>query len=79
MPCKPRLTGGVKGHNIEEISLPGSAALCAESFSSVRLLARPAIGGMGPLPVKFTIDFSALALASQIYVKAVYYIRELMV
>ena len=28
MPRKPRLVGGVKGHNIKEITLPGSPALC---------------------------------------------------
>ena len=28
VPRKPRLVGGVKGHNINEISFPGSPALC---------------------------------------------------
>ena len=32
MPCKPRLLRGVKGHNQNEISFPGSAALWAGSF-----------------------------------------------
>jgi hypothetical protein len=31
-PDKPRLAGGVKGHNVDDISLPGSGALWAESF-----------------------------------------------
>jgi hypothetical protein len=32
-PEKPRLAGGVKGHNVDDISLPGSVALRAESFT----------------------------------------------
>jgi hypothetical protein len=32
-PDKPRLAGGVKGHNVDDISLPGSAALWAEGFT----------------------------------------------
>jgi len=32
VPRKPRLLGGVKGHNINEISFSGSAALWAGSF-----------------------------------------------
>jgi len=36
VPCKPRLVGGVKGHNINEISFPGSPALWAGSFTSRR-------------------------------------------
>jgi hypothetical protein len=33
VPRKPRLVGGVKGHNINEISFPGSPALWAgDSF-----------------------------------------------
>ena len=32
VPRKPRFVGGVKGHNIEENTLPGSAALWAGSF-----------------------------------------------
>jgi hypothetical protein len=33
VPHKPRLVGGVKGHNINEISFPGSPALWAGSFT----------------------------------------------
>ena len=34
VPHKPRLVGGVKGHNINEITLPGSPALMwAGSFN----------------------------------------------
>ncbi len=34
VPRKPRLVGGVKGHNMNEISFPGSPALIwAESFT----------------------------------------------
>jgi len=33
VPRKPRLVGGVKGHNINEISFPGSPALWAGSFT----------------------------------------------
>ena len=33
VPRKSRLVGGVKGHNIKEISFPGSPALCAGSFT----------------------------------------------
>ena len=32
MPRKPRLVGGVKGHNMNETSFPGSPALLAGSF-----------------------------------------------
>jgi hypothetical protein len=32
VPCKPRFVGGVKGHDVEENTLPGSAALWAGSF-----------------------------------------------
>jgi len=32
VPRKPRFVGGVKGHNVEENTLPGSAALWAGSF-----------------------------------------------
>jgi len=32
VPRKSRLVGGVKGHNVEENTLPGSAALWAGSF-----------------------------------------------
>ena len=32
VPRKPHLLGGVKGHNINEISFPGSTALWAGSF-----------------------------------------------
>jgi hypothetical protein len=31
-PDEPCLAGGVKGHNVNDISLPGSVALWAESF-----------------------------------------------
>jgi hypothetical protein len=31
-PDEPCLVGGVKGHNVNDISLPGSVALWAESF-----------------------------------------------
>ena len=31
---RPRLVGGVKGHNIKEISFPGSPGLCAGNFTS---------------------------------------------
>jgi hypothetical protein len=46
MPLKPRLLGGVTGHNYNEISLarillatacPGSPALWAESFNKIGL------------------------------------------
>jgi hypothetical protein len=30
----PRLAGGVKGHNIKEISFSGRTALCAGSFTN---------------------------------------------
>jgi hypothetical protein len=33
VPRKPRLVGGVKGHNMNEISSPGSPALWAGSFN----------------------------------------------
>ena len=33
VPRKPRPVGGVKGHNINEISFPGSPALWAGSFT----------------------------------------------
>jgi hypothetical protein len=33
VPRKPRPVGGVKGHNINDKSLPGSPALCAGSFT----------------------------------------------
>jgi len=33
VPRKPRLVGGVKGHNINEMSFPGSPALWAGSFT----------------------------------------------
>ena len=33
VPHKPRLVGGVKGHNINEITLPGSSGLWARSFN----------------------------------------------
>jgi hypothetical protein len=33
VPRKPRLVSGVKGHNINEISFPGSPALWAGSFT----------------------------------------------
>ena len=33
MPRKPHPVGGVKGHNINNKSLPGSPALCAGSFT----------------------------------------------
>jgi hypothetical protein len=36
VPRKPRLVGGVKGHNMNEISLPGSPALWAGSFTCGR-------------------------------------------
>jgi hypothetical protein len=32
VPCKPRFSTGVKGHNVEENTLPGSATLWAGSF-----------------------------------------------
>jgi len=32
VPRKPHFVGGVKGHNVEENTLPGSAALWAGSF-----------------------------------------------
>jgi hypothetical protein len=32
-PDKLRLAGGVEGHNVNDISLPGSVALGAESFT----------------------------------------------
>jgi hypothetical protein len=32
VPRKPHVVGGVKGHNVEENTLPGSAALWAGSF-----------------------------------------------
>jgi hypothetical protein len=32
-PEKLHLAGGVKGHNVDDISLPGSAVLWAESFT----------------------------------------------
>jgi hypothetical protein len=36
VPRKPRLVGGIKGHNINEISFPGSPALIwAGSFTHV--------------------------------------------
>jgi len=35
VPRKPRLVGGVKGHNINEISFPGSPALWAGSFTPI--------------------------------------------
>jgi len=35
VPRKPRLVGGVKGHNINEISFPGSPALWAGSFTFI--------------------------------------------
>jgi hypothetical protein len=35
VPRKPRLVGGVKGHNINDITLPGSPALWAGSFKIV--------------------------------------------
>jgi len=35
VPRKPRLAGGVKGHNINENSFPGSLALWAGSFTRV--------------------------------------------
>jgi len=31
-PDEPCLVGGVKGHNVNDISLPGSVAFWAESF-----------------------------------------------
>jgi hypothetical protein len=34
VPRKPRLVSGVKGHNINEISFPGSPALWAGSFTN---------------------------------------------
>ena len=34
VPRKPRLVGGVKGHNMNDTSFPGSPALWAESFTS---------------------------------------------
>jgi len=34
VPRKSRLVGGVKGHNQNEISFPGSPALWARSFKS---------------------------------------------
>jgi len=37
VPRKPRLAGGVKGHNINEISFPGSPALWAGSFTQGRM------------------------------------------
>jgi hypothetical protein len=33
VPRKPRLVGGVEGHNMNEISFPGSPALWAGSFT----------------------------------------------
>jgi hypothetical protein len=33
VPRKPRLVSGVKGHNMNEISFPGSPALWAGSFT----------------------------------------------
>jgi len=33
VPRKPRLVGGVKGHNMNETSFPGSPALWAGSFT----------------------------------------------
>jgi|GEM_PF-661733 len=35
VPRKPRLVGGGKGHNINEISFPGSPALWAGSFTEL--------------------------------------------
>jgi len=32
-PDKPHLAGGVEGHNVNDISLPGSVALWVESFT----------------------------------------------
>jgi hypothetical protein len=32
VPCKPRFVSGAKGHDVEENTLPGSAALWAGSF-----------------------------------------------
>jgi hypothetical protein len=32
-PEKPHLAGGVEGHNVNNISLPGSVAVLAESFT----------------------------------------------
>jgi hypothetical protein len=40
VPRKPRLVGGVKGHNINETSFPGSPALWAGSFTSTKSWAR---------------------------------------
>ena len=36
VPRKPRPVGGVKGHNLNNKSLPGSPALCKGSFTMVR-------------------------------------------
>jgi hypothetical protein len=33
VPRRPRLVGGVKGHNMNETSFPGSPALWAGSFT----------------------------------------------
>ncbi len=38
MPCKPRLSGRVKGHNQNEISFPGRAALCLPAVGRGREL-----------------------------------------
>ena len=35
VPRKPRLVGGVKGHNMNEISFPGSPALWAGGFTLI--------------------------------------------
>jgi hypothetical protein len=34
---KPCIAGGAKGHNIKEISFPGSPAVCARGFTSCSL------------------------------------------
>ena len=47
MPRKPGLVGGVKGHNINEISFPGSPALWAGSFTFP-----PGLGSLNTMDVE---------------------------
>ena len=46
VPRKPRFVGGVKGHNVEENTLPGSATLWAGSFQWSAISERPSNIGL---------------------------------
>jgi len=48
VPRKPRLVGGGKGHNINEISFPGSPALWAGSFTPPLSKRRKFSSSLGP-------------------------------